>query len=320
MNKVLRAVLIGAGILILAVAAGVLFLSTSGLPKYEEPVPELTVEVTPEKVEEGLRLANMVCNHCHMGKETRALIGRRVEDMPPEFGEVYSANITRHPEAGIGSYTDGELARLIRSGIKKDGTYSPPYMPKFPRLADEDLEAIIAFLRSDHPLVQPNATVQKPCRPSLLVKTLSRVAFFPYPYPENRISIPDTNNLAAFGAYLSTARYGCYECHSADFKSNTPMEPEKSAGYFGGGNKLLRMDGKVVLSPNITLHPEHGIGDWTEEQFVDAIKWGKNPRGGTYEYPMAPYPAMTDHEVKAIYAYLKTVPVLDKQVVQPPVE
>jgi len=318
MRKVLIGLLSLAGVLILFAGGVLLFLSTSGLPKYEDmPVPDLEVEVTPEKVEEGLRLASMVCNHCHLDNETRRLTGRRVEDIPPEFGVVYSANITRHPTAGIGSYTDGELARLIRSGVKKDGTYSPPYMPKFPLIADKDLEAIIAFLRSDHPLVQANEKVQKPCEPSLLVKGLSRVAFKPYPYPETTIEVPDTADRVAFGRYVATNRLGCYECHSADFKTNTPLTPETSPGYFGGGNTLLRMDGSVVLSSNITMHKEHGIGTWTEEEFANAVKWGQNPKGGTYEYPMAPYTTMTDKEVNAVFAYLKTVPVLDNQVVRP---
>ncbi len=318
MRKLLIALLSLLGLVILIAGGVLLFLSVSGLPKYQDvATPELKVELSPEKVEKGLRIASMVCNHCHMGNETRQLIGRRVEDIPSEFGVIYSANITQHPTAGIGSYTDGELARLIRSGVKKDGTYSPPYMPKFPQLADEDLEALIAFLRSDHPLVQANETVQKPCEPSLLVKGLSRVAFKPYPYPEKPIEVPDTADLVSFGKYVATGRLGCYECHSADFKTNTPLTPETSPGYFGGGNKLLRMDGSVVLAPNITMHEEHGIGSWTEEEFAKAVKWGQNPRGGTYEYPMAPYTAMTDQEVKAVYAYLKTVPVLDNAIMQP---
>jgi muramoyltetrapeptide carboxypeptidase LdcA involved in peptidoglycan recycling len=48
---------------------------------------------------------------------------------------------------------DGELEYLVRTGVKANGQYVPPWMPKQPRMADEDLHSIVAFLRSDDPMV-----------------------------------------------------------------------------------------------------------------------------------------------------------------------
>ena len=55
------------------------------------------------------------------------------------FGVVYSANITRHPGRGIGGWSDGDIAHLVRTGVARDGRYVPPWMVKLPHLADEDL-------------------------------------------------------------------------------------------------------------------------------------------------------------------------------------
>ena len=106
----------------------------------------------------GTRLAKMLCVSCHFDPATRVLSGRRMADVPPEFGAIYSANITRHQTHGIASWTDGEIVYLLRTGIRRDGRYAPPYMVKLPHASDEDILSIIAFLRSDDPLVAPNDT------------------------------------------------------------------------------------------------------------------------------------------------------------------
>jgi cytochrome c1 len=62
------------------------------------------------------------------------------------------------------------------------------------------------------------------------------------------------------------------------------------------------------------MDKETGIGNWTEQQFVDAVRFGKKPQGGMLHYPMTPHAALTETEVKAVFAYLKTVPVVHNKV------
>ena len=90
--------------------------------------------------------------------ETQKFTGRLLSEAP-QFGEIHSANITNDTIAGIGKLTDGELIYFIRTGIKPDGEYVPPYMPKLVHIADEDLYSIIAYLRSDDNFVQANPTL-----------------------------------------------------------------------------------------------------------------------------------------------------------------
>ena len=307
MKKVLKIIGIVLGIILLLLLLGVLYIQFSGVPTFENKAPTLTVRSDSTMVAEGARLATMVCVQCHTSDDGK-LGGAFMESS--EFGDIHAPNITQHPQYGITDYTDGELAYLLRTGIRKDGQYSPPWMPKFPHLSDKDLHSIIAFLRSDHPLVQPSDNVQPLSKPSFLTKFLTRVAFGPLPYPEQEILAPDPSDKVAYGKYLATAKVECYSCHSADFKTINLLDPEKSEGYMGGGNHVKDREGNVVISSNLTMDRETGLGKWTEAGFIKAVRSGVRPHGPALRQPMMPFPQMTEEEVSAIWAYLQTVPVI----------
>ncbi len=310
MKKALKIVGIILGSIIGLLLLAALFISIRGVPKYEPTKLSLEVESTPERVQQGLKLASMLCMHCHRG-ENGKLSGQKIADMPPQFGVSYSSNITQHPETGIGKWTDGEIVSFLRTGVKPDGTFAP-FMPRIALMADEDLYSIIAFLRSDHPTVQAVDKKTAPNEYTFFTKFLAQFAFKPAPMPTAVITAPDTNDMVALGKYVVQGQMSCYACHSKDFATVNEVEPEKSEGYLGGGNALLDLDGNTVISANLTMDKETGLGKWTEEQFFNAVKWGQRREGGSYTYPMNPYNGLTDREVKAIWAYLKTVPVLKK--------
>ena len=317
MKKVLKVLAIIVGIVLLFALAGVIFIEVRGIPSYETVKLDIKVEATPERVERGKKLALLLCANCHIDEATGKLTGSEMIDAPKEFGKIFSQNITQDKKYGIGEWTDGELVYLLRTGIKRDGSYSPPWMAKLPHMADEDINSIIAFLRSDDPLVAASVTPDFPCEPSFLSKFLCLVAFKPMKMPEHKIEMPDTNNAVALGKYLV---YGldCFSCHSADFKTNNYEEPDKSVGFMGGGNKPLNKKGQVMVTRNLTPDPETGIGKWTEERFVDALKYGKMVDQPALRYPMTPYVYLTDREAKAIYAYLQTIPPIANKVERSP--
>jgi hypothetical protein len=74
------------------------------------------------------------------------------------------------------------------------------------------------------------------------------------------------------------------------------------------------MEGKVMLTQNLTPDPETGIGNWTEAQFINAVKAGIKEGDPALRYPMMPYPQLTDREAGAIFAYLKTIPPIKNDV------
>ena len=75
-----------------------------------------------ERVARGKLSIEMLCAGCHMDSATGGLTGKRMPDLPTQFGEAWSRNITAHPVKGIGSWTNGEITFLLRTGITRDGS------------------------------------------------------------------------------------------------------------------------------------------------------------------------------------------------------
>jgi mono/diheme cytochrome c family protein len=106
---------------------------------------------------------------------------------------------------------------------------------------------------------------------------------------------------AGRGAYILTAA-GCVGCHT------TPTD--KKAGVILAGGRALKTPFGTYYSPNITPDPEHGLGAWSEADFVAALRQGKNPRGEHYFpiFPYVSYTRMTDRDIRDLWAYLQRVP------------
>lgn len=312
MKRALKILGYAAGVIVLLTGTAAAYISIKGIPTYEAKMtPEIAKLQVPRDsamVARGAKIASILCNECHLG-ETGKLTGKVMSEIPKPFGTVASRNITQDPEIGIGNWTDGELYYFLRTGIRQDGSWAPPFMPKFSRVADEDMYAIIAWLRSDDPHLAPDRREYPPTEYNFLVKILSNTLFTAPPMPEQPIFIPDSTDKVALGKYLADGLFECFACHSGDMLKVDSDIPANSFGYYGGGIEMQNMEGEIVRSANITMDPETGIGTWTEQQFIEAVKYGKNPRGGSLQYPMSPRPVLTDTEVSAIYAFLKTVPV-----------
>ena len=308
MKSLLKWILRILGILVLLLIALLLWINFTPLKTYTNEAPELTVVADSASIAEGRRIASMLCNQCHRSKDG-TLGGGLMED--GQFGKIYSKNITQHPEYGIADYTDGEIAYILRTGIAKDGRYTPPWMIKVPQMSDDDVHDIIAFLRSDDPLVRPSDSNPPDSEFSFMSKALLKLGMFaPLPYPKETVVAPDPSEQVRYGKYLVDAKFDCYACHSADFKTQNLMVPELSGGYLGGGNPIPDLEGNIILSANLTFDKETGIGNWTEEEFVRSLRSGVRPDNTAFRLPMNPYPAITDDEASAIYTYLQSVPVI----------
>jgi hypothetical protein len=317
MKKLLKLLGFGLAVLVVLIAAMAAYVAATPIPSYSIQKVDFPVEVTAERVARGKLSIEMLCAGCHMDSATGGLTGKRMPDLPTQFGEAWSRNITGHPVKGIGSWTNGEIAFLLRTGIAPDGRYTPPWMVKLPNASDEDLRDIIAFLRSDDPMVKPQEVDNHDSRPSFLTKALCRVAFKPFPYSTQEKRAPSPSDAVAYGRYLVNDRLLCFSCHSADFKTNDELHPELSAGYLGGGNAMPDIGGKLVHTSNLTFDAETGIGRWSVEDFRRALKDGIRPDKRPLRYPMVPYRPLADEEADAIFAYLRTVPAI-RNPVKPP--
>lgn len=297
----------------LAVMAVVVYVSATWPIKAAPGKITTVVEVTPERVNRGRQLVSIRCALCHYDQKTGALTGTRVMADPPEFGTTYSHNITKHPTKGTGRYSDGELIYLLRTGIRRDGVYTGPYMFS-PFLADEDIYSIIAFLRSDDPLVAPRDVDDRPSKPSLLLELLIRFVIDRPKVPERPIVMPSPGDKVAWGRYLVLAVGDCFVCHSRSFPTLDARFPEKSADFMAGGNELRDATGTIVRGANLTMDRETGIGGWSEADFIRAVRSGVRPDGRILRYPMVAFRELSDEEVSAIFAYLRTVPPMHKAI------
>lgn len=189
--------------IITVIGGAAIYIKTSDFPHYAVSTPNITVQSTPARIERGRKLAMMLCVECHQNPETKQITGRPMFDLPAEFGTIFTKNITQHPTKGIGKWTDGELLWLLRTGIHpKTERAVPLYMIKLPTMADEDVQSIIAWLRSSDPIVQPVDVENKASDPSLLTKFLMRVVIKPFSFPSQTITLPDSSNKIALGKYL----------------------------------------------------------------------------------------------------------------------
>lgn len=121
-----------------------------------------------------------------------------------------------------------------------------------------------------------------------------------YPtYPPTKATSPEQANLIERGEYL--AKMGdCISCH-------TNMEG-KTPAYAGG--LAINTPFGTFYSPNITPDKETGIGNWTEEDFIRALKDGRDPKGRNY-FPVFPYiyfSKMSVDDIRALYAYFMSLP------------
>ena len=311
MKKIFRYFLYFLGGLAALVLAFAAWVQLTPLPTYEPKSLSVQSPIDSASLALGKKIVENDCTHCHLGEDGK-LSGRLFSPASGPFGEVWSRNITQHPQKGIGTYTDGQLAYLFRTGIKRNGEWAGPYMTS-PILSDGDLAAVIAYLRSNAPLVQASELDPPPPKYSFLAKALIKAGLFKPIFRDIKpVSAPPMTDKIAYGRYLTTAAFACYRCHSAAFETNDDFEPEKSKGYLGGGNPVEDHEFHPAASANLTMSQESGLGKWTKEQFAYTVRTGVRPDERVLSQAMPRFGTLSDPEIDAIWAYLQTVPILEK--------
>jgi mono/diheme cytochrome c family protein len=268
-------------------------------PSTDEAKPQLS------RLERGKYLAEgvMHCFQCHSDLDWKAngtpVPGRKGaghdwKDYGVPFPLV-APNLTPDRETGTGKWTDETFARAIREGKGHDGRTLFPLMPymKFRSLSDEDLASVITYIRSLEPV---RNKLRKTALPDEIKGVLPPHQPITEPVPE-----PDMSDPVKRGAYLVQIG-NCTECHTPRDEKDQPI-----AGLdFGGGSVLEGPWGRVA-SANITSDPT-GISYYDEAQFIKTIRTGQV--GARKLKPIMPWSYlrnMNDEDLKAIFAYLRTV-------------
>ena len=271
---------------------------------------QITVVKTSSSLERGKNLTYNICGGCHYDHKVEKFIGNKLNDLPRIGGELVSANLTNSKTHGVPpKYTDSELFYLLKTGIGRNGRFMP-YMMR-PMMADEDVNDIIVFLRSDDPALMAADTSVGRTFINLVGKAGIRLLAKPQPYNKN-VKRVDENDPVAYGRYLVSI-VGCYHCHSTKAKKLNYLEADKTQGYLQGGMKLKDPKGKKIYTPNLTPDKETGIGNFTRDQFSKAIREGESP-SGPLSPPMPQFRHLTDQQVDALYAYLQSLPPINHKI------
>ncbi len=295
--------------MLLLAAGGVLaFLAYGPLPSYDAAPPELSIQRDAARLERGRKLVGTVCRRCHVDPITQRLGGRAMIELSPLVGSVYAPNLTQSESAGIAGWSDGELALVLRTGIHgKTGHLVPPWMPRFSRVADDDVAAMLALLRSDHPWVRADETADRASEPSLRVRLHAWLDWAPATWSRLPIEAPVRSDPVAYGRYLVDELLQCNGCHGPSWTALAHPRSDEGEGYLGGGNPMRDVNGKPIYSANITFDVEHGIGGWSFAEFRRALVDGFGPDGAAVRWPMRRHHLLDEHAIEAIYAYLATV-------------
>jgi len=302
--------IIGHHIKTIIIICGILLIAGCRL-YFDTTKDQFSIPSSDTVITKGKNLTYTVCGGCHYDATTKKFTGKQLEDLPKIAGKVYAANITQSPAHGkIADYTDAELSYLIKTGIAKNGKYMP-YMLK-PMMADEDINAVIAYLRSGDDAVQPADTTIGITHINVLGKTGLRISGKPAPYIKG-IPLPDEDNPVEYGRYL-VAVTGCYHCHSKKLLRVDFIIPENSKGYMQGGIKLKDQEGKKIYAPNLTPDTATGIGAYDKEDFNAAIRAGIVPGGRQLKVSMPKFEQLTVKQVDAIYAYIRNLAPVRHQV------
>jgi hypothetical protein len=174
-----------------------------------------------------------------------------------------------------------------------------------PNLADEDINAIITFLRSNDPSVAPENKTIGVTHLNLLGKIGTSYLGKPATYATG-LKRPSEQDKVATGRYW-VDNIGCYHCHSKSFTSLNYVHPEESKKYLEGGLKFKGPADSKIYASNLTPDKETGIGNYTNEQFRKAVKEGEAPDRKLHP-PMPQFQHLTDEQLDAIYSYLQSIP------------
>lgn len=275
-------------------------------------------------IERGDYLANHVagCMDCHSKRDFSKFSGPVVPGSEGGGGLVfdekwglpgvlYSKNITPDAETGIGTWTDDDILRAMTQGISKNGDTLFPIMQyaNFNRMAKDDLLSIIAYIRTLKPIKN-----KVPARQLMIPIAMVYPGKFLQPSVDGNVRPPESDQVK-YGEYLITF-IDCGTCHSP----LTPQGPDMSRMYAGGYTFDLGATGKVT-SANITPDSATGIGAWTEERFMNKFTLYREEKNYNYDpgkqntiMPLSEMAGMKDEDLKAIYAYLRTVKPISNKV------
>lgn len=246
------------------------------------------------------------CVACHSTPGGKAFAGGLKMGTP--IGNIYSTNITPDKETGIGLYTLEDFDRALRKGIARDGHRLYPAMPypSYAKLTDEDVHALYDFfMQSVPPVHQADQPSDIPGYRSARWPLAIWDALFTGStgFTANAQHDAQWNR----GAYLVEGLGHCGACHTPrGWAFQEAALDDSGSSYLSGAN----LDEWYAAS--LRGDAATGLGQWSPADIAQFLKSGHNERGTAYgsmlDVVNNSTPFMTDDDLNAIAAYLKSLP------------
>lgn len=254
-------------------------------------------------VERGSYLVNTIgtCQNCHTPAGPGGPVLDRAFSGGPQVWDTpmftaRGANITQDRETAIGAWSILELKKALIEGVRPNGVPIAPIMPTayYGVLTERDRDAIAAYLKT---VKAVRNEVPSPTYKTAIVREIP-------PGGDKQMTDAELTDPVNKGFYLATFGH-CMECH-------TPRGATGQSDFsrLGAGGEEFQGPWGVSVSRNITSHQTKGIGAWTDAQIKAAITDGVRPDGTKLKPPMGfgSYKRMTDADLTAVVAWLRTVP------------
>jgi mono/diheme cytochrome c family protein len=276
---------------------------------WDVPLPDTRAVYEPDIIARGQYLVHgpAHCADCHAPDHAKERLFRgEIVPLTGGTGEITflgdwtAPNLTSDTVTGIGNMSDGELARLIRTGVNREGRIALPFKDAYADMAESDLVAIISYLRTlpPEPGVGPRKDINLPGKITL--------AYFLEPYGPSAPPRGDfpPEMTAEYGDYLANVVGRCESCHTP---RNLKTGAFLGAPLSGGMPFQARgQPGMVYVTPNLTPDSATGhITNWDEDFFVARMQ-----AGSLYDdspMPWGNYRRMTESDLRALYRYLHSL-------------
>jgi mono/diheme cytochrome c family protein len=258
------------------------------------PVIDPPIAGTSEQIARGQHLAGSFCASCHSTTNELPLTGGvdLGKDFPMPLGSYVSVNLT--PAGPLQGWSDGEIFRAVRNGIDRNWQILFAMSGARGRhLSDEDIQAVIAYLRSQPAVANETQTPPDQFNPLALILVGGGVIPESEPPITEPIAMPPKGPTAEFGRYILSYQ-DCVLCHGADLSGGKPGQ-------------------LAPVGPNLSL-----VKGWTQEQFISTLRTGVDPSGHALnsQMPWRNVGRMDDEELAAVYAYITSLPITAAQATQ----
>jgi mono/diheme cytochrome c family protein len=244
---------------------------------------------------------------CHTDPKGTPHAGARAFPIP--LGTVYSTNISADKETGLGAWTDQQIIDAMIKGVRRDGSRILPVMPyeKYAGMAQEDLKAMVAYLRTLQPVKKATPPLQtwvpfmRSVGTPVYLQLFGRTAAAAVQAPRTGVQR---------GRYLADHVAICGDCHTPRNFIGAPQQEL----YLAGASAKQGPLGEIV--PNITPDKETGIGEWRRQDIAELLLTGIKPDGDNVQGLMSEviegtphgYKEMTKEDALAIADYLFSIP------------